>query len=89
MYSYLLFHIQHTDAFSCALLWRVLYSSYFECLTSLHIFTGKAEGRSSRYSHLLERIIASEYGMTISSHVIVIRQWLLAEKRRVRNNREI
>ena len=40
-------HIENTNAFSCALLWRVVYSSQFYCLTSssfgaLSIFTKKA-----------------------------------------------
>ena len=40
-------HDQNTNAFSCTLLWRDVYSSQFYCLTSryfgaLSIFTGKA-----------------------------------------------
>ena len=33
--------------------------------------------RISRYSYLLETLISSEYGLTISGHVTVLRQWLL------------
>ena len=41
-------HVQNTNAFSHALLWRVVYSSQFYCLTlryfgALSIFTGKAD----------------------------------------------
>ena len=47
MCSILWSHVQNSNAFSCALLWRVVYSSQFYCLTSryfgaLSIFTGKA-----------------------------------------------
>ena len=43
-------HVQNTNAFSYALLWRVVYSSQFHCLTSryfgtLIILTGKAEAK--------------------------------------------
>ena len=31
----------------------------------------------SRYSYLLKRLISSEYGLTISGHVTVLRQWPL------------
>ena len=31
----------------------------------------------SRYSYLLETLISSEYGLTISGHVTVLRQWPL------------
>ena len=48
MCSNLRSHVQNTNAFSYALLWRVVYSSQFYCLTSryfgaLSILTGKAE----------------------------------------------
>ena len=48
MCSNLWSHVQNTNAFSYALLWRVVYSSHFYCLTSrsfgaLSIFTGKAD----------------------------------------------
>ena len=33
--------------------------------------------RVSRCSYLLETLISSEYGLTISGHVTVLRQWLL------------
>ena len=33
--------------------------------------------RISRYSYLLETLISSEYGLTISGHVTVLRQWPL------------
>ena len=33
--------------------------------------------RISRYSYLLETLISSKYGLTISGHVTVLRQWLL------------
>ena len=41
-------HVQNTNAFSCALLWRVVYTSQFYSLTlryfgALSIFTGKAD----------------------------------------------
>ena len=50
MCSNLWSHFQNTKAFSYALLWRVMYSSQFYCLTSryfgaLFIFTGKAEAK--------------------------------------------
>ena len=43
-------HAQITYAFSCALLWRVVYSTQFYCLTScyfstLSIFTGKTDAK--------------------------------------------
>ena len=34
-------------------------------------------GRISRYSYLLETLISSEYGLIISGHVTVLRQWPL------------
>ena len=42
--------VQNTNAFSSALLWRIVYSSQFYCLTSgyfgaLSIFTGKADAK--------------------------------------------
>ena len=48
MCSNRLSHVQNTNAFSYALLWRVVYSSQFYCLTSryfgaLSILTGKAD----------------------------------------------
>ena len=50
MYSSLWFHVQNTNAFSYALIWRVVYSSQFYCLTSryfgaLSILTWKAEAK--------------------------------------------
>ena len=50
MCSNLWSHVQNTNAFSYALLWRVVYSSQFYCLTShyfgaLSILTGKAEAK--------------------------------------------
>ena len=50
MCSNLLSHVQNSNAFSYALLWRVVYSSQFYCLTSryfsaLSILTGKADGK--------------------------------------------
>ena len=74
--------VQNTNAFSCALLWRVVYSSQFYCSTSryfgvLSIFTGKVDAKDSRYSHLLDTLISSEYGLTISGHVTVLRHLLL------------
>ena len=32
--------------------------------------------RISRYSYLMKTLISSEYGLTISGHVTVLRQWL-------------
>ena len=48
MCSNLWSHVQNTYVFSYALLWRVVYSSQFYCLTSryfcaLSIFNGKAD----------------------------------------------
>ena len=37
----------------------------------------KRTRRISRYSYLLETLISSEYGLTISDHVTVLSQWLL------------
>ena len=37
----------------------------------------KRTRRISRYSYLLETLISSEYGLTISGHVTVLRQWPL------------
>ena len=50
MCSNLWSHVQNTNVFSYALLWRVVYSLQFNCLTSryfgaLSIFTGKAEAK--------------------------------------------
>ena len=36
----------------------------------------KRKRRISRYSYLMKTLISSEYGLTISGHVTVIRQWL-------------
>ena len=36
----------------------------------------KRTRRISRYSYLMKTLISSEYGLTISSHVTVLRQWL-------------
>ena len=50
MCSNLWSHVQKTNAFSCALHWRVVYSSQFYCLMSryfgpLSIFTEKADAK--------------------------------------------
>ena len=50
MCSYLWSHVQNTNAFSYALLTRVVYSSQFYCLTlhyfgALSILTGKADAK--------------------------------------------
>ena len=71
---------QNANAFSYALLWRVGYSSQFYCLTSRYLarfpyLLEKRTRRISRYSHLLETLISSEYGLTISGHVTVLIQW--------------
>ena len=39
----------------------------------------KRKWRISRYSYLLKTLISSEYGLTISGHVTVLRQWLMEE----------
>ena len=65
MCSNLWSRVQNTNAFSYALLWRVMYSSQFYCLTS-------------RYFGALS-ILTGEYGLTISGHVTVIRQWPLVK----------
>ena len=36
----------------------------------------KRTRRISRYSYLMKTLISSEYGLTISGHVTVLRQWL-------------
>ena len=36
----------------------------------------KRKRRISRYSYLMKTLISSEYGLTISGHVTVLRQWL-------------
>ena len=36
----------------------------------------KRTRRISRYSYLMKMLISSEYGLTISGHVTVLRQWL-------------
>ena len=36
----------------------------------------KRTRRISRYSYLMKTLISSEYGLTISCHVTVLRQWL-------------
>ena len=36
----------------------------------------KRKQRISRYSYLMKTLISSEYGLTISGHVTVLRQWL-------------
>ena len=36
----------------------------------------KRTWRISRYSYLMKTLISSEYGLTISGHVTVLRQWL-------------
>ena len=50
MCSNLWSHVQNTNVFSCALIWRVVYSLQFYCLTSryfsaLSILTGKADAK--------------------------------------------
>ena len=37
----------------------------------------KRTQRISQYSYLLEMLISSEYGLTISGHVTVLHQWAL------------
>ena len=37
----------------------------------------KRKRRISRYSYLMKTLISSEYGLTISGHVTVLRQWPL------------
>ena len=37
----------------------------------------KRKWRISRYSYLMETLISSEYGLTISGHVTALRQWPL------------
>ena len=37
----------------------------------------KRKRRIWRYSYLMKTLISSEYGLTISGHVTVLRQWLL------------
>ena len=36
----------------------------------------KRKRRISRYSYLMKTLISSEYGLTISGHVTMLRQWL-------------
>ena len=36
----------------------------------------KRKRRISRYSYLMKTLVSSEYGLTISGHVTVLRQWL-------------
>ena len=36
----------------------------------------KRKRRISQYSYLMKTLISSEYGLTISGHVTVLRQWL-------------
>ena len=82
MCSNLWSHVQNTNRISCALLWPVVFSSQFYSLTS-HYFGPfsyllvKRTRRISQYSYLLETLIFSEYGLTISGHVTVLHQWLL------------
>ena len=74
--------VQNTNAFSCALLWRVKYSSQFYCLMSCYfgafsIFTGKADAKDFAVLVFTGNVISSEYGLTIYGHATVLRQWLL------------
>ena len=82
MYRYIQFHVQRTDAISCAVLCRVLIISQFYSLTSsffgaLHLFTEKLKWMIWRYLYVLETLISIEYGLTFSGHGTVHRKWVL------------
>ena len=81
MCSNLWSHVQNTNVFPCALLWRVVYhrNSIVWRRVNLARFPYWPEKRTrviSRYSYLMKTLISSEYGLTISDHVTVLRQWL-------------
>ena len=84
MCSNLWSHVQNTYVFSYAfnyfgascihrnsIVWRRVIFARFPYLME------KRTRRISRYSYLLETFISSEYGLTISCHVTVFRQWPL------------
>ena len=54
-----------------SIVWRSVIFARFPYLME------KRTRRISRYSYLLETFISSEYGLTISCHVTVFRQWPL------------
>ena len=68
------FHILYFGA-SCihrnSIVWRRVILARFQ------YWPEKRKWRISRYSYLMETLISSEYGLTISGHVTVLRQWPL------------
>ena len=86
-------HIKNTNAFSCALLSRVVYSSQFYCLSSSYfsahsIFTGKAGAKDfAVYSYLLEMHISSQFGLIISSLRDSAPPMAVVEKHRLYNKK--
>ena len=83
MCSNLWSHVQNTNAFSYTLLWRVVTIHHNSIvwrrviLARFPYWPEKRKWRISRYSYLMETLISSEYGLTISGHVTVLRQWPL------------
>ena len=67
------FHVLYFEA-SCfhrnSIVWRRVNLARFP------YWPEKRKRRISRHSYLMKTLISSEYGLTISGHVTVLRQWL-------------